>query len=136
MNNEPIARIPFDPNQDWGPFIEAYKNLPLSPAGTARRKSLIAHSAALASGVAITSTFLDEKEIGRIIFEAAELLRIPEQNLKTIKSWGWVLLTSGPSDLVLRKELNLNNAETTMPGALTLVLPLLGVSPSQDWGLK
>ncbi len=136
MTKTPIARLPFGPSDPWHRFITTYESLPLKTTGIVRRKSLLAHSSLLVSGVRVSSTLTYTKEIGRLTFQASERLRLIPENTRTIIGWGWRLLNSGPDELAFVKELDLIGGTSTMPMAMILPLPLLGVTPDQDWGAK
>ena len=136
MNKEPIARLPFGPSDPWYRFVSMYKGLALRTVGDVRRKSILAHSSALASGVRISSTFSGSKETGRLSFNKNEQNRLSPENIVVIKGWGWRYLNSGPDELAFVKELDLVDGVSTMPMALILPLPLLGVNPDQDWGVR
>lgn len=135
MTQAPIARLPFGPSDPWHRFVTTYESLPLKTTGIVRRKSLLAYSSVLTSGVRISSTFTNTKEIGRITFQESEHVRLIPENIRTLVGWGWRLLNSGPDELALLKELDLIDGASTMPMAMVLALPLLGVTPNQDWGV-
>ena len=133
MTKSPIARLPFGPNDPWYSFVKTYEGMPLKTEGIIRRKSMLAHSSVLTSGVRISSTVTWTKEIGRITFQAGERIRLSPENIATIVGWGWKLLNSGPEELAFIKDLDLIDGASTMPMAMILPLPLLGVNPEQDW---
>lgn len=135
MNNEPIARLPFDPKDPWYSFVQAYQALPTKSGLNGKVKMIEAHSSYLPAGVKISSTFSDTLEVGRVSIDVDDKKYLRPDLITALAGWEWELLIQGTTRLVFRKSLKLVDGESTMPSALTLILEKLGVEPNQDWGL-
>lgn len=135
MDEEIKARLPFGPDNSWYEFVDVYKNLPLKKTPHGGLKEVAARSSLIPAGLKISSTFTETHEVGRISFPLAHADSVGNGLLTAFEGWGWELLTQGNDRFVLRKSLPLQNGETTMPMAFLNVLPLLGVSPRQDWSI-
>lgn len=134
MNKEIKARLPFGPDDPWYEFVEAYKALPQKKGPFGPTKELKAHSGIFKDGVLISSSFTETEEVGRVSFPAQDAKLLPDQLKSTLAGWGWVLYRQGPDRSVFKKKLDLVDGISTMPMALILILPVLGVEPNQDWG--
>ena len=135
MDEEIKARLPFGPENPWFDFMDVYKHLPLKKTPHGGLKEVAARSSLISAGLKISSTFTQTHEVGRISFPLTDVDKVGKELLTVLDGWGWELLTQGNDRFVLRKSLPLQNGETTMPMAFLNVLPLLGVSPKQDWSI-
>lgn len=133
MNNEIKARLPFGPENPWYQFVEAFKALPLKKGTFGPTKSIDAHSGLFKEGALISSTFSDTEEVGRVSFPAEDVKLLTEDLKTTLAGWGWILHRQGPDRFVFKKSIKLVDGISTMPMALTLILPVLGIEPNQDW---
>jgi hypothetical protein len=134
MKNVIKARLPFGPEDPWYEFVEAYKALPQKKGPFGPTKELKAHSGIFKDGVIISSSFTESDEVGRVSFASEDVKLLPNQLKSTLAGWGWILYRQGPDRSVFKKQIDLVDGISTMPMALILILPLLGVEPKQDWG--
>lgn len=134
MKNVIKARLPFGPDDPWYEFVEAYKALPQKKGSFGPTKELKAHSGIFEDGVLISSSFTETEEVGRVSFPSEDVKLLPDQLKSTLAGWGWILYRQGLDRSVFKKQIDLVDGISTMPMALILILPLLGVEPNQDWG--
>jgi hypothetical protein len=135
MMDDQIASLPIQPNDPWFRFVETLDSMPFKNKLGKKYKELPANSTLFRKGLVLSITMGGGLFTLRVTFDDSYSFLVGTELVGECREPGWTYHSKAPGSLLFRKEVKQEGESLNVAARFIPILNILGVDPSQDWGI-